>query len=52
MLGRGLAGEEATEVMNMVRRVAVLLLLRPALDANYHAIQADDYAWPGAAASP
>ena len=47
LLGRGLIGDEATEVMNMVRRIAALLLLRPALDANYAVVKADLYPWPG-----
>ena len=51
LLGRGLTGEEATEVRNMVRRIAALLLLHPALDANYRAVKADPYLWPRAAVS-
>jgi hypothetical protein len=32
--------------MNMARRIAALLLLRPALDANYRAVKSAAYAWP------
>jgi hypothetical protein len=46
LLGRGLKLEEVTEVMNMARRIAALLLLGPALDANYRAVKADVYPWP------
>ena len=30
----------------MARRIAVILLLEPALDANYERVKADTYAWP------
>ena len=36
----------------MVRRIAALLLLRPALDGNYRAVKADLYPWPAATAKP
>jgi hypothetical protein len=36
----------------MIRRIAALLLLHPALDANYQVVKADPYPWPGAAATP
>ena len=52
LLGRGLTGREATEVMEMVRRIAALLLLHPALDANYRAVKAEAYAWPGTGTLP
>jgi hypothetical protein len=42
--------EEAREVTAMARRLAALVLLRPALDANYAAVAADTYAWPAAGA--
>ena len=32
----------------MVRRIAAILLLHPALDANYRAVKAEAYAWPAA----
>jgi hypothetical protein len=37
---------ELTEVMHMVRRIAALLLLQPALDANYQTVKAAAYFWP------
>jgi Type ISP C-terminal specificity domain len=52
LLGRGLTGQEATEVSEMVRRIAALLLLHPALDANYAMVKAEVYPWPGADAAP
>lgn len=45
-LGRGLTLDEAEYVTGMVRRIAALVLLRDALDANYRAVTADVYAWP------
>ena len=38
ILGRSLTLDEITGVMNMARRIAALLLLQPALDANYRAV--------------
>lgn len=35
----------------MVRRISAILLLEPALDANYERVKADVYEW-GKAASP
>jgi hypothetical protein len=32
----------------MARRIAALLLLQLEMDANYQAIKAATYAWPGA----
>jgi hypothetical protein len=49
LLGRGLTLKEMTEVKNMARRIAALLLLAPALDANYQAVKAAPYASAGAA---
>jgi hypothetical protein len=46
LLGRGLTVEEARYVSEMVRRIAAILLLGPALDANYAAVKADTWAWP------
>jgi hypothetical protein len=48
LLGRGMKLEEVTEVSHMARRIAALLLLRPALDANYRAVKAEPYPWPAA----
>ena len=41
LLGRGLSLDEVTEVTNMIRRLAAILLLAPALDANYAKIKAN-----------
>ena len=30
----------------MARRIAAILLLEPALDANYERVKADTYPWP------
>ncbi len=46
LLGRGLTLDEVTEVTHMARRIAALLLLGPALDANYRAVKAAAYPWP------
>jgi hypothetical protein len=37
-------------VTHTARRIAALLLLGPALDANYEAVKTDPYPWPSAAA--
>ena len=39
VLGRALKPEEVREVSDMVRRIAAILLLGPALDANYAALR-------------
>ena len=46
LLGRILTLEEAEHVTEVVRRIAAILLLGPALDANYAAIKAASYTWP------
>lgn len=46
VLGRDLTLAEAGEVRDMTRRLAALLLLEPALDANYQRVKAAPYAWP------
>ena len=46
ILGRSLKPEEAREVMNTARRIAAIILMQPALDANYRAVKAEAYAWP------
>ena len=46
LLGRALTLDELTEVMHMARRIATLLLLQPALKANYRAVKAACYVWP------
>lgn len=45
LLGRGLKPEEAREVTQMARRIAAILLLEPALDANYQAVKAATFNW-------
>ena len=45
LLGRDLKVEEVREVTRMARRIAAILLLQPALDANYLAVKADAYEW-------
>jgi hypothetical protein len=39
LLGRSLSVEEARYVTEMARRIAAILLLGPALDANYQAVK-------------
>ena len=46
ILGRPLSTEEARYVSQVVWRLLRLLLLAPALDANYTACASDTYAWP------
>lgn len=48
LLGRSLTPAEAREVTNMARRIAAILLLEPALDANYAATKEAAYQWPPA----
>ena len=45
LLGRPLTTDEAREVMNIARRIASILLLELALDANYQAIKTGTYSW-------
>ena len=47
LLGRGLTIEEAQEVTHMARRIAALVLLEEALDANYRSVTGAVYAWAG-----
>jgi len=46
VLGRGLTIEEARTVTAIARRIAAVIMLDPALDANYAAIKSDCYSWP------
>jgi hypothetical protein len=46
LLGRPLTIDEVRYVQEMVRRIAALLLLQPALDANYHTVKTDAFPWP------
>jgi hypothetical protein len=47
VLGRSLRPEEAHEVTHMVRRLTSIVLLEPALHANYQAVKKAAYAWTG-----
>ena len=46
VLGRLLTTEEVQEVTNMVRRIASIRLLEPALDENYVGCKTTLYNWP------
>lgn len=46
LLGRDLSLSEVYEVRDMARRIAALVLLEPALDANYLQIKESAYNWP------
>ncbi|MCE5254188.1 MAG: hypothetical protein LLG45_08305 [Actinomycetia bacterium] len=45
LLGRGLKREQMREVTHMARRITPLLLLQPALDANYRAVKENAWEW-------
>jgi hypothetical protein len=47
LLGRALTPDEAREVTHMARRIAAIIALQPALDANYRAIADAAYPWEG-----
>jgi len=47
LLGRSLTTDEAREVMNMARRIATIILLKPALDDNYQQCKGTSYSWTG-----
>ncbi len=46
LLGRPLTKDEVRYVQEMARRIAAILLLEPALDANYQAVKAHTFPWP------
>lgn len=46
LLGRSLTLEETREVMNMARRLAAIVLMEPALNANYQTVKDSCYPWP------
>jgi hypothetical protein len=48
LLGRSLSKDEAREVMDIACRIAAILLLEPALDANYKTVKQAFYVWPTA----
>lgn len=45
LLGRGLTLDEVQEVTNIARRIAALLSLQPALDANYSIVKSATHQW-------
>lgn len=47
LLDRDLTSDEARYVSEVARRIATILLLGPELDANYQAVKAHAYPWPG-----
>lgn len=47
LLGRPLTPDEVEEVTHMTRRLTAIVLLEPALNANYQALKESTYAWPG-----
>jgi hypothetical protein len=46
LLGRPLRIEEVRESSGIARRLTAIVLLQPALDANYRRVKASTYAWP------
>lgn len=46
MLGRGWRVEEAEYVIEMIHRIAALILMRGELDANYIGVKEDTWPWP------
>lgn len=47
LLGRALTKDEIRYVQEMARRIAAILLLEPALDANYQNVRAHTFPWNG-----
>jgi hypothetical protein len=47
LLGRPLTKEEVRYVQEMCRRIAAILLLEPALDANHRKVMAHTFRWKG-----
>lgn len=45
LLGRSIAAKEARCVTEMARRIAALILLGPALDANYESVKKHTFHW-------
>jgi Type ISP C-terminal specificity domain/N-6 DNA Methylase len=46
LLGRPLTKDEVRYVQDMARRIAAIVLLEPALDANYRAAKGHSFHWP------
>jgi hypothetical protein len=49
LLRRDLTPDEVAEVTAMARRIAAIILMTPALDANYQAVKSNTYGWPATA---
>jgi len=47
LLGRSLTKDEVRYVQEMARRIAAILLLESALNANYETVKKNTYRWPG-----
>jgi hypothetical protein len=45
LLGRSITKDEARHITDVARRIAALLLMRPALDANYETVKRKTYSW-------
>jgi hypothetical protein len=45
LMGRSITKEEVRHVQEMARRIAAILLLEPALDANYQNVKAHTFPW-------
>ena len=45
LLGRSITKDEARHVTDMARRIAALILMGPALDANYQALKRNTHSW-------
>jgi hypothetical protein len=52
LLGRPLTLDEVRYVQEMARRIAAILLLEPALDANYESIKQHTFPWPTKGGNP
>jgi hypothetical protein len=46
ILGRPITAEEAVEVTGMTRRIAAIILMQPALNANYDTVKNNPVKWP------
>jgi hypothetical protein len=46
LMGREITKDEAREFTHIVRRIAAMLLMEPALDRNYVGVKAVLYPWP------
>ena len=46
LLGRALTIDEVRYVQEMARRIAAILLLEPALNANYESVKQHTFPWP------